>query len=129
MTMCSDDADLAAITVLALAELRALQSRLRAAETALTRLTEMDNIRAPSQGDPLSFGQVLKRCRLRMGFSQERLAEEAGLSVAQISDLERDRRARPHPDTLLRLACALRLADRERETFVALARSEFPRIA
>ena len=127
--MCSDDADLAATTALVMAELRALQSQLRAAETALARLAGMDTVRAFPQGDHLSFGQMLKRYRLRMGFSQERLAEEAGLSATQISDLERDRRARPHPDTLRRLAGALGLAERERETLVALARSELLRIA
>src|SRR5689334_18640073 len=69
-----------------------------------------------------SFGQLLKHHRVRVGFSQERLAEQAELSVNQIGDLERDRRVRPHPDTLRRLADALGLAGRERETFVTLAR-------
>jgi predicted ATPase/DNA-binding XRE family transcriptional regulator len=69
-----------------------------------------------------SFGQLLRHHRLHVGLSQEKLAEEADLSVNQISDLERDRRARPHPDTLRRLADALGLAGRERDTFIALAR-------
>src|SRR5438067_6772112 len=69
-----------------------------------------------------SFGQLLRHHRLRVGLSQERLAEQSALSVNQISDLERDRRARPHPDTLRRLADALALSERERGTFVALAR-------
>ena len=69
-----------------------------------------------------SFGQLLRHHRLRVGLSQERLAEQSDLSVNQISDLERDRRARPHPDTLRRLADALALDERERGTFVALAR-------
>jgi predicted ATPase len=73
-----------------------------------------------------SFGQLLKQHRLRVGLSQERLAEQSELSVNQISDLERDRRARPHPDTLRRLADALALTEQERGTFVTLARPGRP---
>ena len=69
-----------------------------------------------------TFGQLLRHHRLHNGLSQEKLAEAANLSVNQISDLERDQRARPHPDTLRRLADALALTDRERDTFIALAR-------
>lgn len=73
-----------------------------------------------------SFGQLLRHHRLHAGMSQEKLAEEADLSVNQISDLERDRRARPHPETLRRLADALGLNERERDTFLALARPGRP---
>ena len=69
-----------------------------------------------------TFGQLLRHHRLRAGLSQERLAELAGLSVNQISDMERDRRARPHPDTLRRLVAVFGLGDREREAFITLAR-------
>src|SRR4051812_13310192 len=69
-----------------------------------------------------TFGQLLRHHRLRAGLSQERLAELSGLSVNQISDMERDRRARPHPDTLRRLVAVFGLGDRERDAFITLAR-------
>jgi predicted ATPase/DNA-binding XRE family transcriptional regulator len=44
---------------------------------------------------------------VRAGFSQEALAERAGVSVATIGALEEGRRRRPHPGTLAALAAAL----------------------
>lgn len=73
-----------------------------------------------------SFGQLLRQHRHHAGLSQERLAEAAGLSVNQISDLERDRRARPHLDTLRRLADALGLGERDRLAFIDLGRPGRP---
>src|SRR5262249_12625485 len=62
----------------------------------------------------LSFADVLRSYRLRAGLSQEVLANRAGLSLRAVSDLERGRRRSPYPDTVRRLAHALRLTDDER---------------
>jgi predicted ATPase len=60
----------------------------------------------------------LRRHRVLRGFSQEVLAERAGLSLRGLSDLERGLR-RPHATTIGRLVEALRLDDPEREALVA----------
>lgn len=57
----------------------------------------------------LSFGQRLRRLRRDAGLTQEALAEQAGLSVRTVSDLERGLYRRPHEDTVQLLADALRL--------------------
>src|SRR5712692_7636003 len=64
---------------------------------------------APRAGtkEPLSFGELLKQYRLAAGLTQEALAERAGLSVREISDLERGVNRAPRPDTLQLLAAAL----------------------
>jgi transcriptional regulator with XRE-family HTH domain len=69
---------------------------------------------------PVTFGQLLKRYRLAARMSQETLAQRSGLAVRSISDLERDVRRLPHPDTIQRLADALRLSPQDR---AALART------
>jgi len=56
------------------------------------------------------FGARLRRYRESAGYSQEELAERAGLSANAISALERGERKRPYPDTLRRLAEALGLS-------------------
>jgi transcriptional regulator with XRE-family HTH domain len=38
---------------------------------------------------PPTFGQLLKRCRIAAGLTQEALGERAGLSARGISDMER----------------------------------------
>src|SRR3974377_735655 len=62
---------------------------------------------------PLSFGQRLRRSRLAAGFSQEALAERAGLSARAISDLERGIHRAPYLATITLLADALGLPDDE----------------
>jgi predicted ATPase/class 3 adenylate cyclase len=75
----------------------------------------MRDDKAPTQdGQALSFGQRLRHYRMQAGLTQEELAERAGLSVRGISDLERDIRRAPYPDTTNRLATALGLGDHER---------------
>jgi predicted ATPase/DNA-binding XRE family transcriptional regulator len=54
-----------------------------------------------------SLGAQLRILRQRAGLSQAALAERAGLGLATLKALERDRRPRPHPHTLARLAEAL----------------------
>ncbi len=68
------------------------------------------------------FGDLLRERRVVAGLTQEELAERAGLSVRGISDLERGARARPHRDTLLRLADALAIQGAARSAFVGAAR-------
>ena len=68
------------------------------------------------------FGDLLRQRRVEAGLTQEELAERAGLSVRGISGLERGARARPHRDTLLRLAEALAIHGAARSTFLGAAR-------
>lgn len=69
---------------------------------------------------PAGFGQRLRALREAAGYSQEALAERAGLSAKAISALERGERKRPYPDTVRRLALALDLDDGQRAELVAL---------
>ena len=66
-----------------------------------------------SSNEP-GFGHHLRQLREAAGYSQEALAERAGLSPNAISALERGERKRPYPDTLRRLAEALGLDDAQR---------------
>lgn len=61
-----------------------------------------------------AFGELLKRYRVARGFSQETLAERAGLSTRGVQDLERGIHATPHKDTVALLASALELSSEER---------------
>src|SRR3954471_6402096 len=82
---------------------------------------------APVDTAPDSFGAALRQLRERAGFTQERLAETAGLSANAISALERGERRRPYPDTIDRLATALKLTDTERAALAgAVARQRKP---
>ncbi len=65
----------------------------------------------------------MRRHREGAGFSQEELAERAGLSKNAIGALERGERRRPHPDTLRRLADALGLTQADRTGLTATTRS------
>ena len=59
--------------------------------------------------DPTSspkFGDLLRRCRLAAGLTQEELAERAQVSPRAISDLERGLRNRPWRDTVQLLTTA-----------------------
>jgi predicted ATPase/class 3 adenylate cyclase len=60
------------------------------------------------------FGKLLRRYRTAVGLTQEELAEQAGLSVRSVQDLERGVRRAPHPDTQRRLAEALKLGEADR---------------
>jgi transcriptional regulator with XRE-family HTH domain len=71
-----------------------------------------------------SFGDVLRHLRLAAFFSQEELAERAGLSARAISDLERGVRQGPRPETLRLLADALSVDDPGRATLFAAAHRE-----
>jgi len=64
------------------------------------------------------FAVLLKERRLRVGLTQEALAERAGLSARNIQNLERGEN-RPLADTIARLAAALELPPDERARFAA----------
>ena len=67
------------------------------------------------------FGELLRRCRVTAGLTQEQLAERAGVSTRGISDLERGARGLPRKDTLQLLLDALDLSPSDRATLVAAA--------
>jgi len=54
----------------------------------------------------LQFGENLRRCRMKAGFSQEETAHRANLHRTEIGLLERGERL-PRIDTLIRLSGAL----------------------
>ncbi|MDQ6908348.1 MAG: helix-turn-helix domain-containing protein, partial [Chloroflexota bacterium] len=66
---------------------------------------------------PPVFGDLLRRFRLAGGFTQETLAERAGVSARAISDLERGVKKRPQKETVRLLADALNLPTDERLRF------------
>jgi predicted ATPase/transcriptional regulator with XRE-family HTH domain/Tfp pilus assembly protein PilF len=72
---------------------------------------------------PVTFGELLKRYREDAGLTQEELAERAEMSVRGVIYLERGAR-HPHPPTIVRLADALGLAERERAALAAAARQD-----
>ena len=72
--------------------------------------------------DPGAFGEVLRQLRTSATFSQEALAERAGLSLRGISDLERGVRRTPHLSTVRLLADALELSPADRKKLLAAAR-------
>jgi predicted ATPase/transcriptional regulator with XRE-family HTH domain len=81
-------------------------------------------VQVPSAGALSSVGGRLRVLRVGSGLSQAALAERAGVDLATVKAIERDRRRRPHPHTLARLAEALGLAPAERDALLALARGE-----
>jgi predicted ATPase/DNA-binding XRE family transcriptional regulator len=68
------------------------------------------------------FGGLLRRLRDEAGFTQEELAEAAGLSPRSISDLERGVNLTARKDTARLLADALGLSGPQRALFAAAAR-------
>ncbi len=81
---------------------------------------------SPRSGDAAPFGEILRRYRERAHFSQEELAERAGVSGGAISALERGVRQQPHPGTLRRLADALGLSEGDRSVFLERRPSATP---
>ncbi len=67
-----------------------------------------------------SFGEVLREYRRRARLTQEALAEQAGVSVRSIQELERGAN-KPLRDTAQRLSSALELTEDDRARFVAAA--------
>src|SRR5580693_5349353 len=76
------------------------------------------------------FSEILRQQRREAGYSQEDLAERAGLSVAAIGSLEQGVRRAPHRDTVRALADALGVSEAKRrqlEEAAARARGRQPR--
>jgi tetratricopeptide (TPR) repeat protein/transcriptional regulator with XRE-family HTH domain len=71
--------------------------------------------------DSSSFGDTLRRHRLRRGLSQEDLAAAAQVAVRGLRNIEAGRVEAPRPATVRLLADALGLAGGERDDFVAAA--------
>lgn len=67
------------------------------------------------------FGELLKEHRRAAGYSQETLAERAGLSVGAIAALEQGIRRAPHRDTVDAISDALKMPDPARKQFEAAA--------
>ena len=74
-----------------------------------------------------AFALLLQSYRLAAGFTQEDLAERAGLSTRGISDLERGLILRPQARTARLIAEALGLAAYDREVFLDTARQRSAR--
>jgi non-specific serine/threonine protein kinase len=70
-----------------------------------------------------AFGALLSRHRVAANLTQEHLAERAGLSTEAVGALERGDRLTPWPSTVERLAEALRLNARQRDSFIAASRA------
>jgi predicted ATPase/DNA-binding XRE family transcriptional regulator len=76
------------------------------------------------------FSELLRQQRRAAGYSQEDLAERAGLSVSAIGSLEQGLRRAPHRDTVKALADALGIPQSKRRHFeevAARARGRKPR--
>ncbi len=74
----------------------------------------------PVTADSRSFGAKIREYRVAAAFTQEELAELAGISTRSVSDLERGLYQAPHRDTVARLAIALRLSAEAAEQLEAL---------
>jgi predicted ATPase/transcriptional regulator with XRE-family HTH domain len=68
------------------------------------------------------FGGAVRRYRRVLGFTQEELAERAGLSERAVREIERGTRHVPRKETVQLLADALELGGEEREAFQSAAR-------
>jgi predicted ATPase/transcriptional regulator with XRE-family HTH domain len=81
----------------------------------------------PAQLEDRGFGVLLRDYRLAAGLTQDALAEQAGLSVRGIADLERGARRFPHAATIERLSDALGLTAAERTALELASRRPSPR--
>lgn len=67
------------------------------------------------------FAPLLRHHRSRTGYTQQELADFSTISIRAIRDLERGRTRQPHKDTVLLLADALRLDERDRVALLSAA--------
>jgi DNA-binding SARP family transcriptional activator/tetratricopeptide (TPR) repeat protein len=67
----------------------------------------------------VTLGELLRSHRVRLGLSQDQLAERSGLSVRALRDLEQDRVRRPRAQSVHRLAGSLLLSDAEQAHLLA----------
>jgi predicted ATPase/DNA-binding XRE family transcriptional regulator len=78
--------------------------------------------RASEESAGSELATLLKGFRVRAGFSQQSLADQASVSVQAVSALERGYRKVPYPKTLERLCDALSLSDEDRSALEDSAR-------
>jgi transcriptional regulator with XRE-family HTH domain len=76
-----------------------------------------------------SLGELLRSYRIAAGLTQEELAARSGLSVRTLSDIERDRTARPYWNSVERIAEVLRLCGATRQHFFDTARGHSATLA
>jgi tetratricopeptide (TPR) repeat protein/transcriptional regulator with XRE-family HTH domain len=74
----------------------------------------------------LALAGLLRQLRQRAGLTQEGLAEQAGLSVRSVSDMERGITLTARRETIRLLVGALGLGGADRERFEAVARGRAP---
>ncbi len=72
------------------------------------------------------FGHWVREHRLRLGITQEELAERTGVGVRTIRDIEASRVSRPRPGTVRLLAKAFDLSEADAERFRLLASAAAP---
>ena len=75
-------------------------------------------------GEAGPFGELLRTYRQAAGFTQQELADRAGLSARAVSDLERGVKAHPHRHTVAQLIGALALASDARASLEAALRQQ-----
>ena len=68
------------------------------------------------------FGDVVRRRRIAAGLTQEQLAEQTGMSVRAIADIERGRTTCPRRSSVKLLVQTLRLTDSDGDQLTAVAR-------
>ena len=81
---------------------------------------------ADKPGDAQTFGGLLRERRIAAEFTQEELAERAGLAIRTIRNLERDRVRRPRRESMALLAAALGLAPGARDELARAGRRRLP---
>jgi predicted ATPase/transcriptional regulator with XRE-family HTH domain len=93
-------------------------------ETSTESVTEFGSVmRELTEPPPAeTVGDLLRRHRVDLGFTQEDLAERAGISARTVSDVERGIRSSVYRETARRLADALELDGPARTAFEQAAR-------
>lgn len=96
------------------------RQELREIEGLASELNERARkLRQQLNGDPVVEGKTLghrvRLLRARKGWTQERLAEESGLSVNAIIKIESDKTTRPRVNTIRQLTQALGVDEYELE--------------
>lgn len=75
---------------------------------------------------PVHLGEMVAGLRTGRGLSQEQLAEQSGVSVRAIGEIERGATRRPHRETLRALIGAMNLTPGEQQALAGAARSAPP---
>lgn len=78
------------------------------------RITRLPLVTARHDAHPPPFGDLLRRFRIARGWTQEELAERAGISPRSVINCESGATQRPQRETVRLLADALDLSDEDR---------------